>query len=145
MTSGLDRKLERQLERDYAKTICDTCVPHKFSKFIYLKENFIELSQPHITYQKVNNIVINTIYIINISALKDHLRTIQYVYSWTFPKVYNRTNKFGIKNKLHSDFIFTNWRHHKSNLVLLTQEKNKVVEEPIKKLIPEIDITQQQQ
>ena len=81
LTSGLDRKLERQLERDYAKTISDTCVPHKFSKFIYLKENFIELSQPHITYQKVNNIVINTIYIINISALKDHLRTIQYVYS----------------------------------------------------------------
>ena len=26
--------------------------------FIYLKENFIELSQPHITYQKANNIVV---------------------------------------------------------------------------------------
>ena len=46
---------------------------------------------------------------------------------------------------MHFDFIFTNWRHHKSNLVLPTPRKNKVVEEPIKKLIPEIDITQQQQ
>ena len=143
--TGLDRKLETQLERDYAKMICHTCVPHKFSKFIYLKENFIELSQPHITYQKAKNIVINIIYIINISALKDHLRTIQYVYSLPFPKIYNRTNKFGIKNKSHFDFFFTNWKHHKSNLVLPTPRKNKVVEEPIKKLIPEIDITQQQQ
>ena len=143
--TGLDRKLETQLERDYAKMICDTCVSHKFSKLLYLKENIIELSQPHITYQKANNTVINIIYIINISTLKDHLRTSQYVYSGPFPKIYSRTNKFGIKNKSHFDFIFVNWRHHKSNLVLPTPRKNKVVEEPIKKLIPEIDITQQQQ
>ena len=42
--TGLDRKLEILLERDYVKMIWDSCVPHKFSKFIYEKENFIELS-----------------------------------------------------------------------------------------------------
>ena len=36
------------------------------------------------------------------------------------------------------------WRHHKSNLVLPTPT-NKLVEQPIKKIIPEIDITQQKQ
>ena len=35
----LDRKLEILLERDYIKMIWDSCVPHKFSKFIYQREN----------------------------------------------------------------------------------------------------------
>ena len=56
--TGLDRKLESPLKRDCVKMIWDSCVLHKFTKFIYLTENFIELSQPHITYQKVNNIVV---------------------------------------------------------------------------------------
>ena len=37
--TGLDRKLEILLERDYIKMIWDSCVPHKFSKFIYQREN----------------------------------------------------------------------------------------------------------
>ena len=82
---------------------------------------------PHITYQKTNNIVL------------------KFVYSLLFLKIYKRTGRFGINNKLHFDFIFTNWRHNKSNLVLPTPTKNKLVEQPIKKIIPEIDITQQQQ
>ena len=40
--TGADRKLEIPLERDYVKMIWESCVPHKFSKFIYQKENFIE-------------------------------------------------------------------------------------------------------
>ena len=50
---------------------------------------------------------------------------------------------FGINNKLQFDFIFTNWRHHKFNLILSTKTKNKVAEQPTKKIIPEINITQQ--
>ena len=75
------------------------------------------------------------------SALRNHSQTIQYVYSLLFPKIYNRTNKFGINNKLHFDFISTNWRYHKSNLILSTPTKNKVAEQPTKKIIPEINIT----
>ena len=61
------------------------------------------------------------------------------MYSLLFPKIYDRTNRFGINKKLLFDFTFTNWRHHKNNLVLPTPTKNKVVEQPIKKIIPEID------
>ena len=63
--------------------IWDSSVPHKFRKFIYQKENFIELSQWHITYQKANNIVLKFVEedTQNIdllkSALRDHLQTIQ--------------------------------------------------------------------
>ena len=40
--------------------ILDSCVPDKFSRFIYQKKKKknIELSQPHITYEKANNIVL---------------------------------------------------------------------------------------
>ena len=85
--------------------VWDTCVPHKFNKFIFLKANFIELSQPHITYQKLNSIVVKFVEedVQNIdllkSALRNYLRTIQYVYSLLFPKIYDRTNRFGINNK----------------------------------------------
>ena len=79
------------------------------------------------------------------SASRDHLQTIQYVYSLLFPKIYNITNRFGINNKSHFDFIFNNWKHHKNNKVLPTAAKNRVVEQPTEKIVPEIDITQLQQ
>ena len=73
------------------------------------------------------------------------MRTIQYAYSLLFPKNCNKTNKFGINNKSHFDFIFTNWRHHKSNSTLSTTTKNKVADQPTKNIIPEINITEQQE
>ena len=48
------------------------------------------------------------------TSLRQHLKTIQYVYSLLFPEIYNRTNKFGISNKSHFDFIFNNWKHNKN-------------------------------
>ena len=78
----LDRKLETALERDYVKMIWDTCMPGKFSKFIYPKENFIDLCQPHITYQKANNIVLKFIeedlqnFELLQATLREHLRII---------------------------------------------------------------------
>ena len=131
--------------------VWNTCVPHEFTKFIFQKDNFIELSQPHITYQKANNIVVKCVEedVQNIdllkSALRNNLRTIQYVYYWLFPKIYNRTNRFGINNKSHFDFISNNWEHYKNNRVLPKPTKNRVVEQPTKKVVPEIDKTQLQQ
>ena len=48
------------------------------------------------------------------TSLRQHLKTIQYVYSLLFPKIYNRTNKFRINNKSHFDFVFNNWKHNKN-------------------------------
>ena len=87
-------------------------MPLKFSKLIYLKENFIDLCQPHITYQKANNIVLKFIeedpqnFELLKATLKEHLRIIQYLYSLLFPKIYNKTNKFGINNESQFDFFY---------------------------------------
>ena len=99
------------------------------------------------TCEKANNIVVKFVEedMKNIdllkSALRDRLQKIQYVYSLLCPKICNRINKFGINNKSHFDFIFTNWRYQKSNLILSTPTKNKVAEQPTKKIIPEINTT----
>ena len=74
-------------------------------------------------------------------ALTNHLQTIQYVYSLLFPKIYNRTNRFGINKKSRFDFVFNNWKHHKNNIALPTPTKSRVVEQPKKKIVSEIDIT----
>ena len=90
--AGLDRKLKTPLERDYVKMIWGSCVLHKFTKFIYLKENFIELSQPHITYQKANNIALKFVeedmQDINLlkSALRNHLQTYNMFIPYFFEK-----------------------------------------------------------
>ena len=128
--TGLYRKLETTLERDYVKMIWDTCVPHKFSTFVYFFKKIIHLCQPHITYQKANNIVLKFIEedLQNLELLKDalreHIRTIQYVYSLLFLKICNRSNKFGIKDKSQFGFFITNWRHHKNNVVLTAPLEN---------------------
>ena len=86
-------------------------MPLKFSKLIYLKENFIDLCQPHITYQKANNIVLKFIEVdpqnfeLLKATLREHLHRVQYVYLLLFPKIYNRSNKFGTNNKPQFDFF----------------------------------------
>ena len=43
--TGLDKKFETSLEKYYVKMVWDTCVPHKFNKFIFLKGNFIDVTK----------------------------------------------------------------------------------------------------
>ena len=50
---------------------------------------------------------------------------------------------FGINSKSQFDFIFTNWRHHKINLVFSTPTENIVAEQLTKKITREFHRTQQ--
>ena len=42
---GLDRKLDSDFERNQLKMIWDVCVPTSFTKYIFEKDNFVELSK----------------------------------------------------------------------------------------------------
>ena len=42
---GLDRKLDSDFERNQLKIIWDVCVPTSFTKCIFEKDNFVELSK----------------------------------------------------------------------------------------------------
>ena len=133
---SLDKKLDSDFERKQLKMIWGVCVPRSSTKYIFEKDNFVELSKQGLTYQKANNIVLNFIekYKQNIHLLKivskNNLQAIQFCYSALYPKIYARTNSFGIENKANFDFIYNEWKKNKNALpftqtpVLVKQEKN---------------------
>ena len=90
----------------------DICLPQSFTRFVYMGDNYNILSEPKLTYQKANGIVKKVIEqnANNINILKfkieENFKTIQCAYSLLYPKIYNRINNFGIKNKSDLDFVF---------------------------------------
>ena len=70
----------------------DICLPHVFTCFIYLKDNYTILSSPNLTYQKADNIVKRFIEqdIKNIDVLRakiqENFKIIHYIYSLLYPK-----------------------------------------------------------
>ena len=109
---GFDIKLDSDFERNQLKMIWDVCVRRSFTKYVFEKDNFVELLKQGLTYQKANKIVLNfiekdkqNIYLLKI-AVKNNLKTIQFCYSTLHPNIYARTNSFGIENKTNFDFIY---------------------------------------
>ena len=56
----------------------------------------------------------NNINILNIK-LEEHFKVIHHICSLLYPKIYNRVNLFGIKNKNDFDFVFQSWKPKKQN------------------------------
>ena len=112
----MDRKLDNENERLYVRILWDKCLPHAITRFIYVSENYNILEDPKLTYQKANTVVKNFINenSNNINLLKikleEHFKTIHHIYSLLYPKIYNRVNVFGIKNKNDFDFVFQSWK-----------------------------------
>ena len=127
---NLDIKLEVEKERQMVKFMWDVCLPNQFVSFILKHENYNQISQPNLTYQKANNIVKN--YVAEDPNRINHLKykiaerfdQIHYIYSSLFSKIYNRTNTFGIQRKNDFDFQFQNWIRRKQ------QQKFDVAKDP---------------
>ena len=54
---NLDRKLDNENEKFFIKFLWDECLPHGFTRFICMGENYNVLSNPKLTHQKANGIV----------------------------------------------------------------------------------------
>ena len=112
-------KLDLEKERDMIKYLWDECIPHEFVTFSYKEKYYKEISQPNLTYQKMNNIVSE--YLVEnpqrINQLKfkieEKFNLIHYIYSSLFSKIYNRTNTFGITRKNNFHFNFQLWKRKK--------------------------------
>ena len=95
-------------------------LPVLFCKFVYLKNNFTQLCQPQITFQKANDIVKNFIEQDEASIellrqhLKDHAVTYQFLYVNLHPKIYLRNNHFGIHNESIFEYTCGDWYIQKS-------------------------------
>ena len=111
----LDRKFDSDIERNYIKMMWEKFIPTQFCKFVYLKDNFMQLCQAQITFQKANDVVKNFIEQdeTNIELLRQHLEKYaiiyQFLYANLFPKVYARNNHFGIHNKSIFEYTYREW------------------------------------
>ena len=107
-------------ERDMVKFMWDECIPHEFVRFIYKQNNYNQINQPNVTYQKANSIVNEYLLedINRINQLKfkieERFSLIHYVYLTLFTKIYNGTNNFSIQKKNNFDFCFSTWKNRKT-------------------------------
>ena len=111
----LNRKLNSATHKSYVKMLWEKCIPSELCKFVYLKENFTQLSQSQITFQKANNII--KVFVeqdeTNIEFLQQYLKeyviTYQFLFAILYSKIYLSINNFGIHNKSIFDYIYQEW------------------------------------
>ena len=113
---NLDRKLDNENKRLYVKMLWDRCLQHAIARLIYSSKDYNILGDPKLTYQKANGIVrkfveenSNNIHVLKIE-MEENFKTIHYIYSLLYPKIYNRFNVFSIKSKSDFDFVFSTWK-----------------------------------
>ena len=137
---GLERKLETDTERNHVKMIWDKCLPRKFTVFVLTEKNYFALSETQITYQKANDIVHDFIadadenFMLLKNTLDENIGLIRYVYSTYFPKIYNRTNVFGIRSRTVFGYNYQLWRNEKIKPNVAIEEKK--VDAPAKNPAP---------
>ena len=52
----MDIKFDTDKERETIKFLWEECIPNEFVQFIYKHNNYSQISQPSLTYQKANTI-----------------------------------------------------------------------------------------
>ena len=89
-------------------------------RYLYSAKHFELVSSPYLTYQKasemVSNYFLEDLKRINAAKYKieEKFQLIHYVYSLLFPKIYSRTNNFGIQQKSNFGFHFATWKNRKT-------------------------------
>ena len=109
----IDRKFDNENDRQCVIMLWQKCLPQQFTRYIFLYDNFLALTQMEITYQKANKAVRQflTEHPIELNHLKhclaENAKVMQYLYTTLFPKYYSRNNKFGMQNKSLADLAYT--------------------------------------
>ena len=115
---NIDRKVDTEDEQLMINFIWEVCVPYEFATEIYKSPNYQILADPKLTFQKANQIVKKWIVSYDkktelCKKIAENFKSIHYIYSSLYPKVYSRINQFGIKNKSGFDLAFTYYKVQK--------------------------------
>ena len=109
---NIDRKVDSEDEQLMINFLWECCLPADFAYIIYTTPNYQNIADPRLTYQKANQIVLkwftsygpkNEI----CAKIWENFKNIHYIYSLIYPKIYNRINQFGIKNKSEFELAFS--------------------------------------
>ena len=117
---NIDRKVDTEDEQLMISFLWEVCVPYEFVSVIYTSPNYQIIADPKLTFQKANQIVINWFNSYEkkhevCEKIKENFKNIHYIYSSLYPKIYNRINQFGIKNKSDFELAFTCYKVQKKN------------------------------
>ena len=140
----IDRKFDNENDRQSVKMLWQKCLPQQFTRYIFLYDNFLALTQMEITYQKVNSVVKQflTGHPSELNHLKhcsaENAKVIQYLYATLFPNCYSRNNKFIIQNKALVDLAYREW-------FFIIKNKPKVAKDPDNYNKPEKNINEFEQ
>ena len=100
--------------------IWEKCVPFELASEIYKTPNYQILADPRLTFHKANQIIINWLRDFNKKdelqkTIAANFKLIHYIYSSLYPKIYCKTNQFGIRNKSEFDLAFTIFKVEKQS------------------------------
>ena len=105
------------------------CLPQQFTRYIFLYDNFLALTQMEIAYQKANSVVKQfvTEHVIEPNHLKHFLveNAMQCLYATLLPKYSSLNNKFSIQNKSLVDIAYREWIFDIRNKPQVAKDPNK--------------------
>ena len=126
----IDRKFYNENDRQCVKMLWQKCLPQQFTRYIFIYDNFLALTQVEMTYQKANILVKQflTDHPSELNHLKhclaENAEVIQYLYATLFLKYYSRNNKFSIQNKSLVDLAYREWIFNIKNKPQFPKESN---------------------
>ena len=127
---NIERKVDTENEQQMISFLWEVCVPVSLTTHIFIPENYQIIADPKLTYQKANKVVRNWMLNANKSEvyqiIASNFKSIHFIYSSLYPKIYSRINSFGIKNKSQFDLAFTLYKTNKiqSNFEAFLPGKN---------------------
>ena len=115
---NIDQKIDTEDEHLMISFIWEVCVPYEFAAEIYKSPNYQIIADPKLTYQKANQIVKTWLISYDkrnelCQTIKENFKTLHYIYSTLYPKIYSKINQFGIKNKSEFELAFTRFKVQK--------------------------------
>ena len=127
---NIERKADTENEQKMISFLWEVCVPTSLTCYSFNPENYQIIADPKLTYQKANKIVRSWIANANITDVSNmiasNFKSIHFIYSSLYPKIYSRINLFGIKNKSEFDLAFGLYKTNKiqSNFEVFLTGKN---------------------
>ena len=119
----------------------DECIEKTFYKHICENDNFVYLNRKNVLYSKTAQIVLDYLnkdtsnIVLLRKFLQNHMKTIQFVYSRCFSKIYYLIEKHGINLKSEFLLSFKTWKDKKKFLPNSVNEKKSENEQSLEKNI----------
>ena len=114
---NIERKVDTENEQRMISFLWEVCIPASLTTYIFQPENYQIIADPKLTYQKANKIVKKWVANANVTDVSNiiaqNFKSIHFIYSSLYPKIYSRINSFGIKNKGDFDLAFGMYKTNK--------------------------------